>query len=78
MSTRSLRVPIRDKPCLASLTTTFGRYSFAYDASGYITQMRVFAEDTTTRFFELDFNWVNIATPGFSGFVISGITRTSY
>ena len=67
MSRVTIKAPIRDKPCLASATTTFGRVLFFYDTSGYLSGLQFYGEDTTTEYFRLRFRWV-------SGRV-SGITR---
>jgi len=52
-----IRAPIRDKPCLASATTTFGRCRFTYDASGYVTKIRFYGEDLSGVYFDLNFEW---------------------
>ena len=49
--------PIRDKPCLASITTTFGRIRFTIDASGFTRQWRYYGEDCSGVFFDLNFEW---------------------
>jgi len=65
--------PIRDKPCLASITTTFGRVRFTYvsGGSGWVAQMRFYGEDWSGVFFDLDFEW---DTSGF----LRDIRRTAY
>ena len=72
MSRRSdIKSPIRDKPCLASATTTYGRVRFNYDASGFLTQLRFYGEDWSGVFFDLNFD------TDMSGYV-RNIRRTSY
>ena len=52
-----IKSPLRDKPCLASATTTFGRVQFVYDTSGFLDQLVFYGEDTVSAFFTLDFTW---------------------
>ena len=68
---RDIRVPIRDKPCLASATTTYGRVQFNYDASGFLTQLRFYGEDLVGLYFDLNFD---VDASGF----VRDIIRVSY
>ena len=68
---RKIIAPLRDKRCLASATTTFGRVRFTIDASGFTRQMRYYGEDWSGVFFDLDFEY------DVSGY-LRNIRRTAY